>query len=112
MPSSISIDLHMNETFTNMASKVLSAGMEKAQVTLGGEKGAKIRDLERDTKNVHDPNNRITSDWGVKQTNTDDWLKVVNEDDIGPHLLEDAFGREKVTSSNSICYPGCSLTVV
>lgn len=102
----------MNEISTNMASKVLSAGMEKAQEAFGGEKGAKIRDLERDTKNVHDPNNRITSDWGVKQTNTDDWLKVATEDHTGPQLLEDAFGREKVSSPNSICYPGWSLTAV
>ncbi|KAJ2895444.1 hypothetical protein MKZ38_006589 [Zalerion maritima] len=39
---------------------------------------------------------RITSDYGVKQNNTDDWLKVVNEDQTGPALLEDPFGREKI----------------
>ena len=32
----------------------------------------------------------------LKQTNTDDCLRVVSEDKAGPMLLEDAFGREKV----------------
>jgi hypothetical protein len=39
---------------------------------------------------------RITSDFGTKQTNTDDWLRVNSEDQLGPSLLEDHFGREKV----------------
>lgn len=47
---------------------------------------------------ITEPNqkSRITSDYGVKQNNTDDWLRVVNKDKIGPSLLEDPFGREKV----------------
>lgn len=39
---------------------------------------------------------RITSDFGTKQSNTDDWLRVNSEDKIGPSLLEDGFGREKI----------------
>lgn len=39
---------------------------------------------------------RMTSDFGTKQSNTDDWLRVANGDKTGPSLLEDAFGREKV----------------
>jgi len=39
---------------------------------------------------------RITADFGTKQTNTDDWLRVSNEKKTGPMLLEDAFGREKI----------------
>jgi catalase len=39
---------------------------------------------------------RITADFGTKQTNTDDWLRVSNEKKTGPMLLEDTFGREKV----------------
>lgn len=39
---------------------------------------------------------RITSDFGTKQSNTDDWLRVANGDKTGPMLLEDAFAREKV----------------
>lgn len=41
---------------------------------------------------------RITADFGTKQSNTDDWLRVSTDDRIGPSLLEDAFGREKVGS--------------
>ena len=41
-------------------------------------------------------NDRITADFGTKQTNTDDWLRVNKEDQIGPSLLEDPFAREKV----------------
>ncbi|KAJ4357588.1 catalase 1 [Didymosphaeria variabile] len=59
-------------------------------------KNQKIADLSAATKDVHDPNWRITSDWGTKQTNTDDWLKVASEDRTGPMLLEDGFGREKI----------------
>ncbi|CAM1505032.1 Fc.00g106690.m01.CDS01 [Cosmosporella sp. VM-42] len=39
---------------------------------------------------------RITTDYGVKQSNTDDWLKVHREDKTGPMLLEDPHGREKI----------------
>lgn len=39
---------------------------------------------------------RITSDFGTKQSNTDDWLRVNSEDKIGPSLLEDGFAREKI----------------
>jgi len=60
------------------------------------EKGAKVVQLSNVTKDVHNKNARITSDFGVKQSNTDDWLKIVNEDKTGPMLLEDLFAREKV----------------
>lgn len=40
---------------------------------------------------------RITSDFGTKQTNTDDWLRVNSKDQLGPMLLEDNFAREKVS---------------
>jgi catalase len=64
---------------------------------LGGSgKDDKINDLAADTKSYHEKDNRITTDWGLKQTNTDDWLKVVNEGKTGPMLLEDSAGREKV----------------
>ncbi|CAO2657924.1 Nn.00g071840.m01.CDS01 [Neocucurbitaria sp. VM-36] len=68
---------------------------EKAK-TLTGEKSTKVAQLAADTKDVHDKNWRITSDFGVKQTNTDDWLKVASEDRTGPSLLEDHFAREKI----------------
>ncbi|KAI5465414.1 catalase [Mariannaea sp. PMI_226] len=48
--------------------------------------------------NMKEPtkNTRITSDWGTTQSNTDDWLRVNREDQIGPMLLEDGFAREKI----------------
>ena len=82
-----------------MASSILSQATEKVQ-TMTGAKTQKIADLSAATKDVHDKDWRITSDYGVKQTNTDDWLKVANEDKTGPMLLEDTFGREKVC-----CHP-------
>lgn len=51
--------------------------------------------LDKDT-NVPGKESRITSDYGVKQSNSDHWLRVVNEDQTGPMLLEDPFSREKV----------------
>lgn len=55
----------------------------------------KISDLQRDLRTAGEES-RMTTDYGVRQSNTDDWLKVVSEDKTGPALLEDAFGREKV----------------
>lgn len=79
----------------SMASQILAQATEKVQ-NMTGERSQKVIDLSHDTKDVHDKSWRITSDYGVKQTNTDDWLKVVNEDKTGPMLLEDPFAREKV----------------
>lgn len=39
---------------------------------------------------------RITADFGTKQSNTDDWLRISTNDKTGPMLLEDTFGREKI----------------
>lgn len=81
---------------TNMTSAI-SDGLGKATEALQSrEHGAKVAQLASVTKDVHDQSHRITSDFGVKQTNTDDWLKVANEDKTGPMLLEDPFGREKI----------------
>lgn len=38
----------------------------------------------------------MTTDWGVKQSNADSWLRVNNEDQTGPMLLEDGIARQKV----------------
>lgn len=80
-----------------MASSVISSGLEKVQQQLGGSlEGQKAAQLANNTKDYHDPKNRITTDYGVKQNNTDDWLKVVTEDKTGPSLLEDHAAREKI----------------
>lgn len=63
-----------------------------------GHRNDKIDQLKA---NIVEPseNTRITSDYGVKQNNTDNWLRVNSEDQTGASLLEDAFGREKVCYS-------------
>lgn len=72
----------------------LSNGLEKLGLNGSGDK--KAANLERDIVDYHAPGNVITSDFGVKQANTDDWLKVATEDHTGPQLLEDHYGREKI----------------
>ena len=83
-------------------SNTIRSGVEKVQELVGGEKGAKLKQLDEVSHNYGEKNARITSDYGVKQTNTDDWLKVASEDRTGPMLLEDGFAREKVLH---ILYP-------
>lgn len=80
-----------------MASQAISTGLEKVQQTLDGSlEGQKLADLRRDMKDYHDPKNVITTDYGVKQWNTDVWLKVSNDNKTGPMLLEDHAAREKI----------------
>ncbi|KAF2820712.1 catalase-domain-containing protein [Ophiobolus disseminans] len=81
-----------------MASQILSSMSNVAEKAkdLAGADSKKIAQLAANTKDVHDKSWRITSDYGVKQTNTDDWLKVASEDKQGPMLLEDHFAREKI----------------
>ncbi|KXS96488.1 hypothetical protein AC578_6304 [Pseudocercospora eumusae] len=82
-----------------MASQTLSTGLERLQQTVhGGPENAKLQDITRDTRDVHDPKFQLTTDYGVKQSNTgpDDWLKVATDDRIGPQLLEDHMAREKI----------------
>jgi catalase len=81
-----------------MASQILGNVTEKAK-DLAGAKTSKMAQLAEVTKDVHDDKWRITSDYGVKQNNTDDWLRVATDDQTGPLLLEDQFAREKVCST-------------
>ncbi|KAH6606966.1 hypothetical protein Trco_006119 [Trichoderma cornu-damae] len=60
-----------------------------------GQKGAKADQLAAHTVEPS-KKSRMTSDFGTKQTNADDWLRVNSKDQIGPMLLEDSFGREKI----------------
>jgi catalase len=82
-----------------MAPAAISTGLEKLQETLNGSlEGRKVADLAKNTVDYNDPKNRITTDYGVKQSNTDDWLKVVSDSHTGPMLLEDHASREKISS--------------
>jgi catalase len=81
-----------------MASSILGNVSEKVK-NMAGEQNKKIAQLSANTKDVHDDSHRITSDYGVKQNDTDHWLAATSEDKQGPQLLEDPFGREKVRSA-------------
>ena len=87
-----------------MAPSILTNGSNKAQETLNSSGDAKRRQIDNNplTKNFDDT--RMTTDYGVKQTNTDDWLKVSTEDQTGPMLLEDNWGREKVSRKINTSY--------
>ncbi|KAG9560716.1 CAT2 catalase, partial [Aureobasidium melanogenum] len=68
----------------------------KQAVTGSPFENAKVAAMSDNMKNYMDSNNRITTDYGVKQTNTDDWLRVASGDKTGPALLEDHASREKI----------------
>jgi len=56
---------------------------------------AKIKDLERDMREVT-TDQPITTDFGQRVANTDNWLKIASDKQTGPHLLEDHINREKI----------------
>lgn len=84
-----------------MASIVPDA-IHAAQKTIMGSQGDKFADLNKNTIELT-KDTRITSDYGVKEANTDHWLSVTNDNHTGPALLEDPFGREKVSLFS--CHP-------
>lgn len=56
----------------------------------------KIKDLKQDVVDIRDAKPGITTDYGVPVPDTDRWLKLSNGENIGPSLLEDPIGREKI----------------
>ena len=87
-----------------MASQILASASNIAEKAkeMTSAKNTKIVQLAADTKDVNDKSWRITSDYGVKQNNTDEWLKVASDAQQGPQLLEDHFGREKVSTIHTV----------
>lgn len=71
-----------------------------AQSSLRGSttESKKIKDLTRDMIDVH-TKQPMTTDFGHKVSNTDNWLKVASDKSTGPHLLEDQQAREKVNAT-------------
>jgi hypothetical protein len=96
-----------------MASQILATASNVAEKAkeMTSAKNVKVAQLAADTKDVHDKSWKMTTDYGVKQNNTDDWLKVATEDKQGPLLLEDHFGREKV-GLVSYCKKNQTLTTI
>jgi hypothetical protein len=83
-----------------MASTIVSNLADRTKEAMSSARSTKVEQLSSVTKDVHDKGASITTDYGVKQSNTDDWLKIGTEDKNGPSLLEDAFAREKVRCSS------------
>ncbi|KAJ5594701.1 uncharacterized protein N7459_000909 [Penicillium hispanicum] len=75
----------------------MSLGLKKAQEATqsASSKDKKTVDLSRDTFNAH-TNHPQTTDNGVRIENPDNWLKVANDTQTGPSLLEDQIAREKI----------------
>ncbi len=74
---------------------MLNAMQKLVHAVSGPSEGNKLTDLARNTKDMTDKD-RLTTDYGVKQSTADDWLKVAGPDKSGPLLLEDPFARERV----------------
>lgn len=55
----------------------------------------KAADMAKDTVNIRDKQH-MTTDYGIKISDPDHWLRVVDDENIGPGLLEDQIAREKV----------------
>jgi hypothetical protein len=69
------------ESITNMAQSVLGNGNGVHKIANGVNGQQEIKkheDLARDMKDYNDPSYRITSDYGVKQTNTGGSLTSIN----------------------------------
>ena len=79
-----------------MATKI-AGGLHRAQEVLQNtsSKSKKLVDLERDTADAH-TQQPLTTDHGVRVSNTDQWLRVTKDRRTGPSLLEDQIAREKV----------------
>jgi catalase len=75
----------------------LAQGLQKAQQKVQdvSSKDKKVVDLEPDTVNVH-TDQPMTTDHGVRISNTDNWLRAVDNQHSGPSMLEDQIAREKV----------------
>lgn len=84
---------------------VIVGGLHKAQeaVQQAASREKKVVDLERDTANIHSKQ-PLTTDHGVRVGNTDQWLRVVDDQHTGPSLLEDQIAREKVSQPSSFIY--------
>ena len=78
--------------------KVLDGARQKASEAVSGimSTNKKTADMK---PNMVEPtsSDRLTSDFGVRQNNTDVWLHASTGDRQGPALLEDNFAREKAS---------------
>ncbi|TDL23686.1 catalase-domain-containing protein [Rickenella mellea] len=77
---------------SSLASTVSAAAKRSLPGTTANQK---LSDLSADTVDVNDSKG-LTTDYGIKISDTDTWLKVTNGNTVGPNLLEDQIAREKI----------------
>ncbi|KAJ5225468.1 Catalase A [Penicillium chermesinum] len=56
---------------------------------------SKVADMQHDTIEINNKQH-MTTDYGIKISDPDHWLRVVNDKNTGPSLLEDQIAREKI----------------
>ncbi len=99
MQSMSSAASEISNVVSSAASAMTSNGDagKTAQSMLGsnGTESKKIKDLQKDMVDIHS-SQPMTTDFGHKVANTDNWLKIASDKSTGPHLLEDQQAREKV----------------
>lgn len=80
----------------------IANGVRALGETIGSSMSSnkKIADLQKDMKDSHSKQN-TTTDFGTKVHDVDHWLKTADEKSnyVGPSLLEDQIGRERVSNS-------------
>ncbi|KAE8354754.1 catalase-like domain-containing protein [Aspergillus coremiiformis] len=81
-----------------MMANIVAGGLQKVQEVVQGaaSKDKKIVDLAPDTINVQSSKHPLTTDHGVRISDTDHWLKSVDDKHTGPMMLEDQIAREKI----------------
>lgn len=74
--------------------------MEKAGEAISGAMSSNKKTADMKPNMVElNSSTPLTSDFGVKQSDTDNWLSASTGDRQGPLLLEDSFAREKVRAA-------------
>lgn len=81
---------------TQFAADTLSKAQISIASTTMSSQMDKIKDFAQDSVEPS-KNGSLTTDYGVKQGTADEWLRVANDQQTGPMLLEDPFARERVS---------------
>lgn len=71
------------------------SAVDKVKNVVTRQKDRKVGQLDPVTHTVS-KDNRITTDFGVKEPTADEWLRVCSDNKTGPMLLEDSYAREKI----------------
>ena len=87
---------------------ILGGTVQKAGEAISGAMSSNKKATEME-HNIQEPSSKhpLTSDFGVKNGNTDIWLSASTGDRQGPQLLEDGFGREKVRTLTQLTKTSC-----